>query len=483
MQTPTAARRGRLTSLFLAPLPAVALLALTACGGSGAPTLGPLIVSSEPALSGSGQIVFTVSLPVETSGFATTYRTANLGSGAGFATGGSDCAQPGVDYVAVASAELFFNSRTERVTIQVCRNTAFEPDERFELQIPWEGQVIRASGVIVNDAAGGLNDTGATQCLNSAGALVACSATDLAGQDGSTGRDSRALTASATDGRAGFAYTSAAGGCVVDQVTGLTWDRGATTTATQAAANAAVADANTAVRCGFSDWRLPNVNELMSLVDAGAAAAPRIDASFTATPAVAFWTNATYVGDTRAAWVVDFASGAVAFEPVANPLAKAFATRLVRGAASAALACDAADTRFTDHGNGTVTDSRTGLMWQQCSDGNSGTGCATGTPTVHASFAAALARAAAVNADAGGAGRGLGDWRVPNRNELASLVNRNCEAPAVARTVFPGTRASSYWTSTPAGTGRAWYVDFSDGSVGLSGTTGDRLLRLVRAGQ
>lgn len=38
---------------------------------------------------------------------------------------------------------------------------------------------------------------------------------------------------------------------------------------------------------------------------------------------------------------------------------------------------------FNDNNDGTVTDTVTGLMWDQCAWGLSGTGCATGTPSTH----------------------------------------------------------------------------------------------------
>ena len=45
---------------------------------------------------------------------------------------------------------------------------------------------------------------------------------------------------------------------------------------------------------------------------------------------------------------------------------------------------------YTVHGDGTVTDRRTGLMWAQCLAGQSGAQCATGTP-IPMDWAAALA--------------------------------------------------------------------------------------------
>ncbi len=223
----------------------------------------------------------------------------------------------------------------------------------------------------------------------------------------------------------------------------------------------------------------------MGLVDAGLASGARIDPKLGTTTALAAWTATAYAADTRANWVVDFGSGAVGFESATNPLGKSFTARLVAGSAAAEADCDNTTTpRYTDHGNGTVSDLRTGLMWMQCVDGLSGAACASGAATTHASFSAALARATAVNGDAAGAGKGHNDWRVPNRNELASLVNWRCSSPAIQRSRFPGTPSASAWTSSPATVaGFVWYVDFTDGNLGLSGSAGNRLLRLVRAGQ
>ncbi len=464
-----------------------AALVLTACGGGGgggAEPVGPLVITSEATLANAGALVFRIAPSAPFDGDTIVkYRTADLPGATGAAVGGAACGA-GIDYVSISETPVTFNSTGVSVAVTLCSNTGFEPSEQFQLVAEWAPGIQRGNGVILNNAPGGITDTGITQCLNNAAALVACSASDIAGQDGSRGRDATAATSGNADGRVGFAYADAAGGCIEDRVTGLVWDSNAPAAATQGDAGAQLAAANVAARCGFSDWRLPTVAELMTLVDAGAAAAPRIDARFAGTPSAAFWTSNLYIGDPRAAWVVDFNSGAAAFEAVANPLAKAAASRLVRGTTPLTSACDdAAVAHLVDHGNGTVTDSRTGLMWQQCSDGLSGAGCATGAPAAYASFATAMGRATAVNVDVAGAGRGHADWRVPNRNELASLINRACEAPAIQRAHFPGTRSVSYWSSSAAGAGRAWYVDFNDGSVGPGGTTGDRLLRLVRAGQ
>ena len=257
---------------------------------------------------------------------------------------------------------------------------------------------------------------------------------------------------------------------------------------------AALADAaNAAGQCGYGDWRVPTSQELLGLVDAGATTAPLIDTGFFAgTQARNHWADAVAT-DSSQAWYVSFADGLSAFDNKLNPYAKAFHTRLVRGGTAAPAECDSDNAqRYVDHGNGTITDTRTGLMWQRCADGQLGADCRTGTPTAHASFAAALGRAKEVNADATGAGRGHDDWRVPNRNELASLVQPSCAAPAINRLRFPVTPdkpttapfwTSSPWIASPAGKAMVWAVQFNDGSVLPVDATSDHHLRLVRAGQ
>jgi hypothetical protein len=46
------------------------------------------------------------------------------------------------------------------------------------------------------------------------------------------------------------------------------------------------------------------------------------------------------------------------------------------------IMASAPDSRFTDNSDGTVTDSATGLIWKQCSEGLSGVGCRSGMPTI-----------------------------------------------------------------------------------------------------
>ncbi|HOW75801.1 MAG TPA: DUF1566 domain-containing protein [Candidatus Competibacteraceae bacterium] len=140
---------------------------------------------------------------------------------------------------------------------------------------------------------------------------------------------------------------------------------------------------------------------------------------------------------------------------------------------------------FTLHDDGTVTHTPTGLMWMRCSLGQTWTGTTcTGTGNTY-TWSNALNAAQTVNASSGYAGHA--DWRLPNKNELASIVEERCWLPAINAAIFPGTPSDGwYWSSSPGatgGSGYAWYVDFYSGLVNILSQSNGNRVRLVRAGQ
>ena len=119
-----------------------------------------------------------------------------------------------------------------------------------------------------------------------------------------------------------------------------------------------------------------------------------------------------------------------------------------------------ASSRFTDNQDGTVTDGVTGLVWLRDA------GCF--SPSA---WGQALAQ---VNALATGAcgltdGSAAGDWRVPNLNELESLVDPSAHDPALSRgNPFIRVSGGIYWSSTSyfggeAGSPSAWSIRLADG--------------------
>lgn len=126
--------------------------------------------------------------------------------------------------------------------------------------------------------------------------------------------------------------------------------------------------------------------------------------------------------------------------------------------------------RFTDNGNGTVTDNLTGLVWLQdasCAD------LAADKDTWDNALTASNALFDDVGGDCGLTdGSVAGDWRLPNLFELESLCDLSENNPPLTPGhPFTGVVATggpdSYWTSTTLDrvTTNAWIVGFSDGAA------------------
>jgi hypothetical protein len=141
---------------------------------------------------------------------------------------------------------------------------------------------------------------------------------------------------------------------------------------------------------------------------------------------------------------------------------------------------------FADHGDATVTHTKTGLMWKQCVEGLSGAGCATGAATLML-WSNALNAANTANAANGGLGfAGHTDWRLPNAKELQSIVESCGNSPSINQTTFPATPATQYfWSSTSVVSlpGYAWAVTFNTGAAIDSIKGNSEFVRLVRGGQ
>lgn len=145
-----------------------------------------------------------------------------------------------------------------------------------------------------------------------------------------------------------------------------------------------------------------------------------------------------------------------------------------------AISLTTPDAAFTLHGNGTVTHNATGLMWMRCELGLAWDGFAcNGTALQEYTWQGALQAADAATY------AGYDDWRLPNKNELASIVEEACAFPAMNTLVFPNASGSVVWSSSPDGYGwyYAWSVTFSHGSVSVDSKDRFNLVRLVRGGQ
>ncbi|MAG63454.1 hypothetical protein CMO84_08030 [Candidatus Woesearchaeota archaeon] len=216
-------------------------------------------------------------------------------------------------------------------------------------------------------------------------------------------------------------YLDNGDGTVSDLNTGLMWQQSPDFD-TKRSWSACATYADALVLAGHSDWRLPTVKELYSLIDFRGSstanpAVPYIDTTYFAfeypDPSsgdrpidVQFWSSTAYVGTTMngdaTAFGVNFADGRIKGYPSGTlPNGTQFEryVRCVRGTTTYGV------NNFVDNGDGTITDVATNLMWAKSDS------------TTPLDWEAALAYAE--NSTLAGAT----DWRLPNVKELQSIVD------------------------------------------------------------
>jgi len=138
-------------------------------------------------------------------------------------------------------------------------------------------------------------------------------------------------------------------------------------------------------------------------------------------------------------------------------------------------------TRFTDNGDGTVTDKESNLMWMRCAVGQTWAhGTCAGTATA-LNWQGALDAARTINQ------RGtyfFSDWHLPQVPELAGIAERQRKNPRINLTVFPGTPPVAFWTATsrPSTTVEAFAFVLGFGADGVRYVSKEEThdVRLVR---
>lgn len=119
----------------------------------------------------------------------------------------------------------------------------------------------------------------------------------------------------------------ASGNCITDQLTGLMWVKDLNTVNSGAALNwstGLLAAANGSW-CGHTDWRMPNINELRSLLNfayadqsnwlmygSGNSGSPACSgACFANVQARSYWSSSSYASSVSDAWFVNMANGGI----------------------------------------------------------------------------------------------------------------------------------------------------------------------------
>ena len=303
--------------------------------------------------------------------------------------------------------------------------------------------------------------TGQTTCYAENGSVVTCAGT---GQDG--------------DYRMGVAWPNprfaVSGACVTDNLTGLIWAKNANIPGSTKTWDQAIDEAKNQTLCGRTDWRLPNVNELDSLLHSGQSepATWLISQGFTNVKPTYYWSSTTYKNETDMAWAVCMCSGATITGPKENatqvyvwPVAGETtgpALLWKTGQTTSYLPYDDGDLqkgvawpdqRFTDNGDGTVTDNLTGLMWLKdanCIASHYPSFDNWGSADGGVRWQQALDFVAGINDGTYSAcGAAHQDWRLPNKKEMFSLFDKGAwHPPLPAGHPFTSIQDGGYWTST-----------------------------------
>lgn len=273
-------------------------------------------------------------------------------------------------------------------------------------------------------------DTGQTRCYNTLSEIACPSSTAVSfyGQDAQHSGNLPSYT------------LGASGMTVVDNVTGLTWERSPDTDGDGVLTKADKLDhAGALAHCaahasagyeGYGDWRLPSIKELYSLINFNgtdpsgysgtdtSGLTPFIDTSYFQfaygqTSAgerlidSQYASSTVYVASdpgTTKLFGVNFADGRIKGYDTTMPdgSEKTFFVQCVRGNPAYGI------NDFVYNGDHTVTDRATGLMWSKADSG--------GTVSWQAALTWVRDRNLAVY-------RGYDDWRLPDAKELQSLVD------------------------------------------------------------
>ncbi len=295
-----------------------------------------------------------------------------------------------------------------------------------------------------------LPDTGQTKCYDTSGNEIVCAGS---GQDGAYSGLQQSFTKHVN-------YNGTGDSVTVDNNTGLMWmtDTADTNDDGQIDSNDKLTWQDAVDHCdgltyaGYSDWRLPAQFEFTTMVNY-ARHDPAIDTAYFSSLSDWYWSSTSFAAASSGAWALFFADGS------AQSLLKSWSeyVRCVRGDSSFLH-------NFQDNGDQTVTDQGTGLMWENDSNVNTQT----------RTWEEALAYCE--NLTLGG----YSDWRLPNIQELRSIVDYTRHDPAIDP-LF-SSQSDWYWSSTsqPPFPSWAWVLYFASGSCQQDLKSGSHYARCVR---
>ena len=246
-------------------------------------------------------------------------------------------------------------------------------------------------------------------------------------------------------------YTDNGNGTVTDNITGLMW---------QKIDGGEMIFENAASYCialtlgGKNDWRLPTSHELFDINDFSRINPALNITYFTVSQAEYWWTSDLRADDPTRVWVVN-AGGGVGAHPKSETISAGGTKRFHVRAVRTNNAASANAIHFNNNGDGTITDNKTGLIWQQ-------------TPTTNQmTWEEALIYASTLTAG------GKSGWRMPNIKELQSLNDEKLFKPSFDKNYYPTIAAANFWSSTSMQntSSKAWDINVDYGIVSYNEKT------------
>ena len=207
---------------------------------------------------------------------------------------------------------------------------------------------------------------------------------------------------------------------------------------------------------GRKNWRLPTIYELELIADYSHTN-PSIDQiKFPETRNYSYWTSSTRLANTNQSWVVSFNSGKAGFENKKR-------TRYIRCVSSGPIQYES---NFISKPNGTVYDNVGGLTWLKCPAGNNYTMSNCTEQSEPKNWLGAIQYCESLEYAE------KTDWRLPNINEIRSLIARGRTQPLINSSLFPHIATPLFfWTSTT-------YEKTPQLGWGINFTSGEEVLTL-----
>ena len=171
---------------------------------------------------------------------------------------------------------------------------------------------------------------------------------------------------------------------------------------------------------GFGDWRLPTQKELLSISDHGRSQPSVRESYFKGIGTSYYWTSADLIGgEEDNNWFFEATNATIIIDSLSKGR-----VACVRGEEYGKVNAESY-VPLTIGGDEVVSDSSTNLVWQKDS--------------VKKTWKEALKYCIDLEY------AGYSDWRLPNKNELVTLVDYSKADPASS---FPGMTSEEFWTST-----------------------------------